>query len=278
MAAYPVAPNGTGRTHFYSEFDVPEMPRKLDGITYYIYFNIFFDGTKPHGLMNQFVSQLILGEALDGSTGPPLYRAKFGSHASWAFGSHYFFDIVNATSDASEAHAAYGALHPARAGEVLWTRYELDEDFVWHLTMGVKGDPSRTSALAVPKPYMGLLPDEGASWREAHFSTVHVNSCWELYGMRDREHYPGSASRYDMRVTQPSPGAFPWEPRWTEIEQPHCGAAGPLSKIVETHNHSQQAVFWDVFWGADPYPAATTFPPSAAEPTRVDEPELLVAI
>merc|ERR1711879_514151 len=74
MAHYPVAPNGTSRTKFYAEFDVPALPEKLDGICYYIYFNIFFGDSKPYGRMNQFPSQLILGEALDSSTGPPLYK------------------------------------------------------------------------------------------------------------------------------------------------------------------------------------------------------------
>ena len=42
---------------YYSEMDVPGYPVKMDGITYFIYFNIFFSG-KGHGRMNQFVPQL----------------------------------------------------------------------------------------------------------------------------------------------------------------------------------------------------------------------------
>ena len=43
MAHYPVG-NGNG-TVFYSEMNVPGKPVKQDGITYFIYFNIFFSGS-----------------------------------------------------------------------------------------------------------------------------------------------------------------------------------------------------------------------------------------
>ena len=56
MAHYPVG-NGNG-TVFYSEMNVPGYPKDLDGITYFIYFNIFFSG-KGDGRMNQFVPQLM---------------------------------------------------------------------------------------------------------------------------------------------------------------------------------------------------------------------------
>ncbi len=48
--------------------------------------------------MNQFVPQLILGSALDGSSGPPAYTPHWGEHATWAFGAHYFFETFNETS------------------------------------------------------------------------------------------------------------------------------------------------------------------------------------
>merc|ERR1712227_1084139 len=68
MAHYAVDPG----VHFYAEFDVPGMQEApVDGsVTDYIYFNIFF-GNPPTGKMNQFVPQLMLGEALTSSTGPP---------------------------------------------------------------------------------------------------------------------------------------------------------------------------------------------------------------
>ena len=48
MAHYPVGPGIV----YEATFDVPEPPKRLDGICFYIYFNIFFSG-KGRGTMNQ---------------------------------------------------------------------------------------------------------------------------------------------------------------------------------------------------------------------------------
>jgi hypothetical protein len=37
--------------------------------------------------MNQFVPQLMLGNPLDGSSGPPLYKPKWHAHNTWCFGA-----------------------------------------------------------------------------------------------------------------------------------------------------------------------------------------------
>jgi hypothetical protein len=93
-ASYPVGDAESGFTSVSSTMTVPEMPAKLDGICYYIWTDIFF-GDMSNGRMNQFVPQLILGNALDGSSGPPLYKPHFGEHRSYQFGAHYFFEVVN---------------------------------------------------------------------------------------------------------------------------------------------------------------------------------------
>jgi len=74
-ASYPVGSPEEGFTTFYNEFDVPKAPEVIDGITYYIWSDIFF-GDMSYGRMNQFVPQLMLGEVLDSSTGPPEYIAQ----------------------------------------------------------------------------------------------------------------------------------------------------------------------------------------------------------
>lgn len=86
---------------------VPALPKRIDGITYYIWTDIFF-GDMGYGRMNQFVPQLILGQALDGSSGPPDYKPHWGNHSSWTFAAHYFFEIFNPTTGQKDAHAAYG--------------------------------------------------------------------------------------------------------------------------------------------------------------------------
>lgn len=59
---------------------------RIDGICYYIWTDIFF-GDMSNGRMNQFVPQLILGNALDGSSGAPAYKPKWGEHKSYSFGN-----------------------------------------------------------------------------------------------------------------------------------------------------------------------------------------------
>ena len=67
--------------------------------------------------MNQFVPQLILGNALDGTSGPPDYKPHWGHHETYMFGAHYFFEHTNGSG------AAYGKLFPAYVGETLYTSF-----------------------------------------------------------------------------------------------------------------------------------------------------------
>jgi hypothetical protein len=100
----------------------------------------------------------------------------------------YFFEVVNATSGNVEGHAAYGSMHPAVAGELLFTSFDQAYDHAagrpyWTLKMGVVGDPTRLSTLRVDQPYMGIgahWPTPTTSWAEANYSRLCVNSCWEL--------------------------------------------------------------------------------------------------
>ena len=115
-ASYPSGSVETGFTRVSSTMSVPELPEKMDGICYYIWTDIFF-GDMSQGRMNQFVPQLILGNALDGSSGPPEYKPKWGTHTTWQFGAHYFFEIYNETTGQVESHAAYGHMYAAKAGE-----------------------------------------------------------------------------------------------------------------------------------------------------------------
>ena len=79
MANYPVAPG----MRFYSTFNVPGLPLNKSAIkndiTFFIYQNIFFDGGPGQCVdcrMNQFVNQLMLGNPLYSSTGPPDYNPR----------------------------------------------------------------------------------------------------------------------------------------------------------------------------------------------------------
>ena len=118
---------------------------------------------------------------------------------------------------------------------------------VWTLTMKVVGDAMRISRLRVPQPYMGLgtqWPVPTTSWAELNYTNMCINACWELYGATDRAHLPGSGSSYDITVTRPSAGAFPWVERWDEDEG--AGKTCASNTIRESHNATVQHVLWDI--------------------------------
>lgn len=192
---------------------VPQYPKKLDGITYYLWTDIFF-GDESLGRMNQLVPQLLLGSVLDDSSGPPDYKPKWHTHETWMFGAHYFFETLNLTTLKNEGHAAYGELFPAHPGETLYTLFEMtlegtDDDVfypIWTLTMQVQGDPSRTSILYIRHPYMGMgmhWPQPTTSWFEPHYAHLCLNSCWEMYGASDGDHLPSSGAIYNLTISQP---------------------------------------------------------------------------
>lgn len=251
MAHYPVGdPRRGGATQFSSVFSVPGLPEAVvdDSITDFIYFNIFFAGGAPSGVMNQFVPQLMLGQPLCNSTGWPWYKPLWNCDAThYIFGSQYFFEIKNRTTEKTESHAATGDVYPVSPGEKLYTKFALDSEYVWTLEMGVVGDGARISVLRVPEPYMGLLRDETDSWDEPAFNRTFVNSCWELYGMRDRAHYPSSGSVSEMLVERPENAEWEWFTDWVEDEVPDCPGA-PTSTISEEHNATTQRVVWSLGW------------------------------
>ena len=255
-ASYPIGSAETGFTRVSSTMTVPDLPQKLDGICYYIWTDIFF-GDMSQGRMNQFVPQLILGNALDGSSGPPDFLPHWGEHKTWSFGAHYFFETLNASTQQVQGHAAYGDMYAAKAGETLFTSFEQSErpagngDTMWTLKMGVVGDSTRVSTVEVEQPYMGLgahwdVPT--ASWRELNYTNLCVNACWELYGADDRAHLPSSGSRYDIKIEQGKPGTtksvFPWVTQWDEDEG--AGKSCATNTISETHNATTQHVVWDI--------------------------------
>lgn len=251
--SYPLAWNGTAGTRLESTMTVPGYPifrrntdntnqeRDFRDITFYIWTDVFF-GDESLGRMNQLVPQLILGRALDGSSGPPSYTPEWRDiHKEWAFGTHYFFEVWNPKTNTTDAHAAYGEIFPASPGETIETTFELmyppatpagpdsvvgsdaahgsdkgdnrfdgDSSPAWTLTMTVVGDPSRTSILRVEEPYMGMGKDwdrPSSSWLEPNFHKMCINACWELYGASDSRKLPSTGAEYKLTIEQPMQAA-----------------------------------------------------------------------
>eukprot|EP00947_MAST-08B_sp_MAST-8B-sp1_P000586 g586.t1 len=241
LVHYPVK----GTTH-YAVFNVPELPKSV-GPTFFVYYNIDWQAAGPAGSfarMNQFVPQLMLGNPLDGSGGPPDYKPKWHEHSTWCFGAQYFFEIFNATSNKTEAHAATGKTYDCKPGEELFTEFTLSEDWVWTLRMGVVGDPSRVSTVVAAKPFMGLLPaSQTSSWSEDVYSKAWSNTCWELYGIGKAENYPSSDMRYTINISTSEPGSIPWS-NWG-TQSPSC-PGHPTMTISTKETPTAQIITWDV--------------------------------
>jgi hypothetical protein len=252
FAWYPVVAAGFP-VGFSATFNVPKLPAAIDvsdpSFCHYIYFNIFFPNFKPAGAVyNQFVPQLVLGNALTGSSGAPRYAPAWGNYSSWFFSAQYFFALNSTGQPDPELHAATGPVFPAAAGEVLWTRMIFDAGALsWRLSMGVVGDRTRISVVDVPKPFMGLL-DPAATWADEAFSFVHVNSCWELYGIVTPGNWPSSGSNYVMEVRVEQPGAMPWAIDWGNGSEMDCPGRPTNVSWSETHNGTLQRVGWNVEW------------------------------
>ena len=263
-ASYPVAWNGKSATFINVTMTVPNLPHKTTNITYYIWTDIFF-GDGLYGRMNQFVPQLLLGDVLDSSTGPPYYKPKFHHHDTWVFGSHYFWELYNTTTTKTTSHAAYGQLFPTWPGEVLYTSFELkvannnnkEKGMVthspkWILTMGVVGDDSRVSELVISQPYMGMGSDwehqPSTSWLEEPYHNMCINSCWELYGATDNDHLPTSGSRYEITIHQPTTNNnnntfFNFISSW---EQDEGNGICPSCTVQESHTNQDQSIIIDI--------------------------------
>jgi len=225
----------------------PLSPRALD--------NIFFDNYVPAGAVyDQFVPQLMLGPALSGTTGPPHWDATFATYESWVFSAQYFFEIGPGPVPPGQQgipKAATGAIYNCSEGETLYTRFSLANSYdglAWTLEMGVVGDPSRTSSVVAPQPFMGLLANVTTSWSESTYDHVHVNGCWELYDVDTPHAFPSTGSQYFWSTTTGRANEIsPWYTDWSNIEVPTCSGA-PNATFTEVHSDTQQNVTWDIFF------------------------------
>lgn len=77
--------------------------------------------------MNQFVPQLMLGNALCNSSNAPDYHPHWAKLTGWAIGAQYFFGVCdegsdgayNCTAQSWTDKAATGALVPVEEGELI---------------------------------------------------------------------------------------------------------------------------------------------------------------
>jgi hypothetical protein len=242
-------------TIFGGVFDVPGLPTNTtvwnNGVCYYIYVNIFMPNGVPAGsIYNQFVPQLMLGDALSGSSGPPFYAPVWNTFQTYNFQAQYFFALGDdGPSGNITLYAVTGDTFGAEPGESLWTEFSLGSDWAWTLRMGVVGDPSRTSVVVAPTPFMGLLPGT-TSWSEPAYNTTHLNACWELYGTDSRSAYPSNGSTFSMSTVIEGGGpSIAWSTDWNNAPvPPNCSGHPSATATTEVHSPTSQNVTWGVYW------------------------------
>jgi hypothetical protein len=249
------------------QFVVPALPKSFDvtDTTYYDYINIFWRQNVYPGYMNQFVPQLMLGNALATSTNHPDYKPQWIKLNSWHVGAQYFMAIC--TDDDNHANktgcdnwsgrAATGELIAVEPGEGVFTKFELvhvspsssqpSAPVEWHLTMGVVGDPYRVSKVVVPRPFMGLVANT-TSWMEEIYDMVYVGSCLENYGMERQENYPGFW-KIDMNIQTAKDATT--QPLWQKwgIDHDRSCVWQPKSIVESTSNviEGSQTASWTAY-------------------------------
>ena len=263
-------------TLFASRFVVPDLPKEHDSsaTTYYDYFNIFWRETPEHGYMNQFVPQLMLGNALAHSTNFPDYNPIWMKMDEWHIGAQYFFALTcnhtEARKHSSDApsyfskhepcwipKAATGKLIKVEPGELIETTFKLiqvsgSNDWEWHLRIGVVGaHPTRWSLVVVREPFMGFIPQKNGkstSWQDDIYKNVTVGSCLENYGMKTSRNYPPTWEIImDIIVNekqwQPSMDNFYWD-NWKVLGGPKCPWL-PQSTLSLVEGPAWQRVKWN---------------------------------
>jgi len=242
----PASPNVT----YYAEFNVPPLPASFSASqTYFIYYNIIFPADGDVATNNQFVPQLMLGEPLCGSTGPPYYNPVWKTLKTWHIGAQYFFFVKNESDPSGNSgKAVTGDLIDVYEGQIVYTQFSLSDDGeVWTLQQGIKGNATAVSTVRVPQPFMGFDPNT-KSWTEPVYNMTRLGCCWELYGINERANYPNFMDYQIITKTSEDWSNKYWSP-WKMVETPTCSYA-PQYTLEDGVNEdgTEQIAFFDIFY------------------------------
>ena len=174
-------------------------------------------------------AQLMLGNAFANGTGPPEYyptASSLNPLKSWYVQAQYFFKL----KCQYEARGVFGAMVPVEEGDVVTTRFTLDEANAWHLSIAAatSGGPARVSKVLVPYPFM----NSSLSWADAPFATTGPGACWEVYGMDKATDYPAYMT-YEIVTAAATRPVTPY-PDWGLTEMPTCKQAPPMHDVSAT--------------------------------------------
>ncbi|KAI2508360.1 hypothetical protein MHU86_6034 [Fragilaria crotonensis] len=207
----------------------------------------------------------MLGNALANSSNYPNYDPQWIELETWHIGAQYFMALcppdtasssttmstppnTTTASNTSCANswipkAATGDLIAVEPGEVIETTFLLVERkghlLEWQLSIGVLGQPHRTSVLVVDRPFLGLVPST-TLWDEIAYEHVYVGSCLENYGMTKSKNYPPA---WQIRMEIWSPGRLVEWKDWSVSHNPTCDWQ-PKSTVMSNHTLLMQRAIW----------------------------------
>ena len=146
----------------------------------------------------QFVPQLTLGDGLCNGTGAPLYDCapcdpNPKTSKQWYMQAQYFWEghdpseldvttprfLGRRGADADMCHVIAGPLIPIEPGQMITTKFSMDEDAVWHASISTG---AKISAIKVPYEFM----ERNQTWGK----TVGLGTCMEVDNLMNRDYYP----------------------------------------------------------------------------------------
>lgn len=99
-----------------------------------------------------------------------------------------------ARADANMCHVIAGPLIPIEPGQIITTTFSMDEDSVWHASIG---NGNKISAIEVPYEYM----ERNQTWGK----TIGLGTCKEVDNLMSRNYYPPTCPVRVIATTD-------WEP------------------------------------------------------------------
>ncbi len=226
------APVGPG-WKYESAFEAPPYPPDFTphNATIFYYFNLLSKG--------QFVPQLTLGNGLCNGTGPPTFACTScdpspADAVQWYMQAQYFWTghdpdpggagghrcflhrrsrrFKQREASADGCHVIAGPLIPVNPGELVTTRFTIDEAAVWHASIGTPD--GRTSAIEVPFEWM----ERNQTWPK----TIGLGTCMEVDDLMHRGYYPPHCPELTVTVTAPAGTEDGWQQPWRITENPTC--------------------------------------------------------
>merc|ERR1711972_86690 len=106
------------------------------------------------------------------------------------------------------------------------------------------------SKVSIPKPFMGFDKRTSSS-TEDRYNETRLGTCWELYGIKEKENYPPYMS-YTISTTSAENYTGSYWSDWKNVETPNCSFAPTSSlKSMVSADGKQENVSWNIYYQYD---------------------------